>query len=88
MSFTSPEFLIFLAVLLAAYHAAGVARLAGWVQWGLLSVASLYFYGFKDPQLLWLLGFSITFNCMAGWLIARSVQGALSIVRADTIRRP
>lgn len=74
MSFTSPEFLIFLAVLLVAYHAAGAARLAGWVQWGLLSVASLYFYGFKDPQLLWLLGFSITFNCMAGWLIARSVH--------------
>lgn len=79
MSFTSPEFLIFFAVLLAAYHAAGAARLAGWVQWGLLSVASLYFYGFKNPQLLWLLGFSIAFNCAAGWLIARRVHASREV---------
>ena len=79
MSFTSQEFFVFLALLLAAYHAAGAWGLKGAVQWGMLSVGSVVFYGWQKPELLWLLGFSMGFNCLAGWLMARRVQGGRAV---------
>ena len=74
MSFTSLNFFFFLAIVLAVYHTAGRARLAGTFQWAWLGVTSLFFYGYENPQLLWLLGISILINCTAGWRIACHVS--------------
>ncbi len=81
MSFTEIPFVWFLLVVLAVYHTAGALRLRGAWQWGWLAVASLFFYGFKEPRLLLLLGFSISFNAWAGWCIARQVASERLVSR-------
>ncbi len=81
MSFTELPFVLFLLVCLAVYHTAGALRLPGVWQWGWLAVASLYFYGVADPQLLGLLCGSILFNCWAGWRIARTVAAGRLVGR-------
>ena len=81
MSFTGVPFVIFFAIVLATYHAAGKMRLPDSVQWGWLVAASLFFYGYETPSLLWLLSFSILFNSLAGWFIARRVISNGSISR-------
>jgi alginate O-acetyltransferase complex protein AlgI len=73
MSFTTFHFVWFLLIVLAVYHAFGWLRFAGAWQWGWLALASLFFYGYEDPKLLYLLGFSIVFNCLVGWKIAQQV---------------
>lgn len=81
MSFTGIPFVIFFVIVLATYHLAGKMRVPDGLQWGWLVAASLFFYGYETPRLLWLLGFSILFNSLAGWFIARRVNSKNSISR-------
>lgn len=81
MSFTSIPFVVFLVTVLAVYHAAGRMRVSDGLQWGWLVAASLFFYSYETPSLLWLLGFSIVFNSLAGWFIARRVSAKRPVSR-------
>ena len=78
MLFTSIEFIVFVAAVMAAYWLPPLRRLGASWQWGLLAVTSLVFYGWEDPHLLILLCCSIVFNFFAGRSIAKTLQSGLA----------
>lgn len=71
MLFNSFQFFDFLIVVLILYY------LTRWpvVQIGVLVMASLYFYGAKDPKLVWLLVLSIGMNAVFSWLGQSASRG-------------
>ena len=78
MLFTSIEFIVFVAAVMAAYWLPPLRRLGASWQWGLLAVTSLVFYAWEDPHLLILLCCSIVFNFFAGRSIAKTLQSGLA----------
>jgi alginate O-acetyltransferase complex protein AlgI len=81
MLFNSSLFLFaFLPIVLLVFFLLGAANRQT-VALGWLAIASLAFYGWDDPsRLLPILGFSITFNFIIGWLLLRGLgPGVLAL---------
>lgn len=85
MLFNSYEFVLaFLPIVLIGFYLLGRARLRelaiGW-----LVVSSLFFYGWWNPQYLWLIGGSIIFNFALGTGIVRRGPGTAEAKAIATV---
>ena len=73
MLFTSYVFVLLFLPIVSLLYFCSLRQLSLQTSLGLLTVSSLFFYGWWNPVYLWLIGFSILANFLAGKLLVANI---------------